>query len=132
MWVWNREYASASHDADRRWLLVAGFLIRLNTPEPTTLVIEIKGFRDHDAHLKAETMRISFDTELPYYPYFEPDPAPGEPVGGVQPGEDPDAFKRAHARALSECLHDLAAELTARDPVRTARRVDVRAPRVAG
>ena len=26
-------------------------------------------------------------------------------------GEDPEAFKRAHARALSECLHDLAAEL---------------------
>ena len=26
-------------------------------------------------------------------------------------GEDPDAFKRAHGRALSECLHDLAAEL---------------------
>jgi FAD/FMN-containing dehydrogenase len=25
-------------------------------------------------------------------------------------GEDPDAFKRAHGRALSECLHDLAAE----------------------
>ncbi len=27
----------------------------------------------------AETMRISFETPLPYYPYFEPDPAPGEP-----------------------------------------------------
>lgn len=26
-------------------------------------------------------------------------------------GEDPEAFKRAHAGALSECLHDLAAEL---------------------
>ncbi len=26
-------------------------------------------------------------------------------------GDDPEAFKRAHARELSECLHDLAAEL---------------------
>ena len=33
------------------------FLIRLDAPEPTTLVVEVKGFRDHDAHLKAETMR---------------------------------------------------------------------------
>ena len=27
----------------------------------------------------SETMRISFDTPLPYYPYFEPDPAPQSP-----------------------------------------------------
>ncbi|MDV7145643.1 DEAD/DEAH box helicase family protein [Tropicimonas sp. TH_r6] len=33
------------------------FLLRLDTPEPTTLVVEVKGFRDHDAMLKAETMR---------------------------------------------------------------------------
>ena len=33
------------------------FLIRLDAPETTTLVVEVKGFRDHDAHLKAETMR---------------------------------------------------------------------------
>lgn len=33
------------------------FLIRLDAPEPTTLVIEVKGFRGHDAMLKAETMR---------------------------------------------------------------------------
>ena len=33
------------------------FLIRLDAPEPLILVVEVKGFRDHDAHLKAETMR---------------------------------------------------------------------------
>ena len=36
------------------------FLVRLKTPEgeqPLTLVIEVKGFRGHDAMLKAETMR---------------------------------------------------------------------------
>ncbi len=33
------------------------FLIRLDTPDPTTLVLEVKGFRDHDAMLKAETIR---------------------------------------------------------------------------
>lgn len=33
------------------------FLIRLDAPEPTTLVIEVKGYRGHDAMLKAETMR---------------------------------------------------------------------------
>nr|WP_255553658.1 DEAD/DEAH box helicase family protein [Maritimibacter sp. DP1N21-5] len=33
------------------------FLIRLDTPEPTTLVIEVKGYRGKDAHLKAETIR---------------------------------------------------------------------------
>lgn len=33
------------------------FLIRLNAPEPTTLVIEVKGYRGHDAMLKAEAMR---------------------------------------------------------------------------
>ncbi|WP_425044647.1 BPTD_3080 family restriction endonuclease [Primorskyibacter sp. S87] len=33
------------------------FLIRLDAPEPVTLVIEVKGFRGHDAMLKAETMR---------------------------------------------------------------------------
>lgn len=33
------------------------FLIRLNTPEPTTLIVEVKGFRGHDAMLKADTAR---------------------------------------------------------------------------
>jgi type III restriction enzyme len=33
------------------------FLILLNTEEPTTLIVEVKGFRGHDAMLKAETMR---------------------------------------------------------------------------
>ena len=33
------------------------FLIRLNAPEPTTLVIEVKGFRDHDAMLKSAAIR---------------------------------------------------------------------------
>ena len=33
------------------------FLIRLDTSEPTTLVIEVKGFRGHDAMLKADTIR---------------------------------------------------------------------------
>jgi len=33
------------------------FLIQLDAPEPTTLVIEVKGYRGHDAMLKAETMR---------------------------------------------------------------------------
>lgn len=33
------------------------YLIRLDAEEPTTLVVEIKGFRDHDAMLKAQTMR---------------------------------------------------------------------------
>nr|WP_244867860.1 DEAD/DEAH box helicase family protein [Vannielia litorea] len=33
------------------------FLIRLDVPEPTTLVVEVKGYRGHDAMLKAETMR---------------------------------------------------------------------------
>ncbi|MBV7380589.1 DEAD/DEAH box helicase family protein [Maritimibacter sp. DP4N28-5] len=33
------------------------FLIRLDTPEPTTLVVEVKGYRGKDAHLKAETIR---------------------------------------------------------------------------
>ncbi|MBE1297159.1 MAG: restriction endonuclease [Rhodobacteraceae bacterium] len=36
------------------------FLIRLDAPEPTTLVIEVKGFRGHDAMLKAETMRYKW------------------------------------------------------------------------
>jgi type III restriction enzyme len=36
------------------------FLIRLDTPEPTTLIIEVKGFRGHDAMLKAETMRAKW------------------------------------------------------------------------
>jgi len=33
------------------------FLVRLDTETPTTLVLEVKGFRGHDAMLKAETMR---------------------------------------------------------------------------
>jgi type III restriction enzyme len=33
------------------------FLVRLEAAEPTTLVLEVKGFRGHDAMLKAETMR---------------------------------------------------------------------------
>ena len=33
------------------------FLIRLDAPEPTTLVIEVKGYRGHDAMLKADTMQ---------------------------------------------------------------------------
>jgi type III restriction enzyme len=33
------------------------FLIRLNTPDPTTLIVEVKGFRGHDAMLKADTAR---------------------------------------------------------------------------
>jgi type III restriction enzyme len=33
------------------------FLIRLDAAEPVTLVVEVKGFRGHDAMLKAETMR---------------------------------------------------------------------------
>ncbi|WP_372675375.1 BPTD_3080 family restriction endonuclease [Aquicoccus sp.] len=36
------------------------FLIRLDAPEPTTLVIEVKGYRGHDAMLKAETMRTKW------------------------------------------------------------------------
>lgn len=36
------------------------FLIRLDAPEPTTLVIEVKGYRGHDAMLKAETMRAKW------------------------------------------------------------------------
>lgn len=36
------------------------FVIRLDAPEPTTLVIEVKGFRGHDAMLKAETMRTKW------------------------------------------------------------------------
>lgn len=32
------------------------FLIRLDTPEPTTLIIEVKGFRGHDAMIKADTI----------------------------------------------------------------------------
>jgi type III restriction enzyme len=39
----------------RRYL--PDFLIRLDAPEPTTLVVEVKGFRGHDAMLKAGTMR---------------------------------------------------------------------------
>ena len=33
------------------------FLLRLNAPELTTLVVEVKGYRGHDAMLKAETMK---------------------------------------------------------------------------
>ncbi|MBC6443294.1 MAG: DEAD/DEAH box helicase family protein [Rhodobacteraceae bacterium] len=33
------------------------FLLRLNTPEPATLVVEVKGFRGHDEQLKANAMR---------------------------------------------------------------------------
>lgn len=33
------------------------FLIRLNAPDPTTLIVEVKGFRGHDAMLKADTAR---------------------------------------------------------------------------
>ena len=33
------------------------FLIRLDTEEPTTLIVEIKGYRGHDAMLTADTMR---------------------------------------------------------------------------
>jgi len=33
------------------------FLIRLNTPDPITLIVEVKGFRGHDAMLKADTAR---------------------------------------------------------------------------
>ena len=33
------------------------YLIRLDTDVPTTLIVEIKGFRDHDAMLKAQTMK---------------------------------------------------------------------------
>jgi len=33
------------------------FLIRLDTTRPATLVIEVKGYRDHDARLKVEAMR---------------------------------------------------------------------------
>ncbi|MGI1661342.1 BPTD_3080 family restriction endonuclease [Palleronia sp. KMU-117] len=33
------------------------YLIRLDTDEPTTLVVEVKGFRGHDAMLKAQTMQ---------------------------------------------------------------------------
>ena len=36
------------------------FLLRLDAPEPVTLVLEVKGFRDHDASLKAETMRAKW------------------------------------------------------------------------
>ena len=36
------------------------FLIRLDAPEPTTLIIEVKGYRGHDAMLKAETMRAKW------------------------------------------------------------------------
>ncbi len=39
----------------RRYL--PDFLVQLDTDEPTTLVLEVKGFRGHDAMLKAETMR---------------------------------------------------------------------------
>lgn len=33
------------------------FLIRLDTDTPTTLIVEVKGYRGHDAMLKADTMR---------------------------------------------------------------------------
>jgi hypothetical protein len=33
-----------------------------------------------DARTKSETVRISFDTPLPYYPYLEPKPGPGAAV----------------------------------------------------
>ncbi len=33
------------------------FLTRLDAPGPTTLIVEVKGFRDHDAMLKAEAIR---------------------------------------------------------------------------
>jgi type III restriction enzyme len=33
------------------------YLIRLDNDEPTTLVVEVKGFRGHDAMLKAQTMQ---------------------------------------------------------------------------
>lgn len=36
------------------------FLVRLDAPEPTTLVVEVKGYRGHDAMLKAETMRAKW------------------------------------------------------------------------
>lgn len=36
------------------------FLIRLDAPQPTTLIVEVKGFRGHDAMLKAETMRAKW------------------------------------------------------------------------
>ncbi|TMV15678.1 restriction endonuclease [Arenibacterium halophilum] len=36
------------------------FLIRLDAPEPTTLIIEVKGYRGPDAMLKAETMRAKW------------------------------------------------------------------------
>lgn len=39
----------------RRYL--PDFLVRLGAPEPVTLVLEVKGFRGHDAMLKAQTMR---------------------------------------------------------------------------
>lgn len=35
---------------------IPDFLIKLDTPEPTTLIIEVKGFRGHDAVIKADTI----------------------------------------------------------------------------
>ncbi|QPM91426.1 BPTD_3080 family restriction endonuclease [Pseudooceanicola algae] len=36
------------------------FLIRLDAPQPTTLIVEVKGYRGHDAMLKAETTRAKW------------------------------------------------------------------------
>jgi type III restriction enzyme len=35
---------------------IPDFLIRLDTPEPTTLIVEVKGYRGHDAVIKADTI----------------------------------------------------------------------------
>ena len=58
--------------------------------------------------------------EAPFFPFFPASSNPSDPTGSREgvpgresapAGEDPEAFKRAHAAALSACLHDLAAEL---------------------
>lgn len=43
------------YEAEPRMYL-PDFLITLVTPEPTTLIIEVKGFRGHDAMIKADTI----------------------------------------------------------------------------
>jgi hypothetical protein len=81
--------AATDEAALGKWLAKNGFVSTPRTDAWLAHYVKLKFFyvamrydppkdsaaKESAPQTKAETMRISFDTPLPYYPYFEPEPA---------------------------------------------------------
>jgi hypothetical protein len=110
-----------SHETEpwlRRYVELGFFYVAMRYDPPSG--------RPNPEHTSAETVRISFDTPIAYYPYFEPD----RPAGRAGSPRMLDLWYVSQSRAVPVALHTLGESSAWVRPMQAGRQFSTNAPKL--